>query len=1303
MKNLLNLLLIVLVSLTMPAVTLHAAPALSAWVNFTIDTPPGAVYALHQSPSGAAWVGSNQGFYAFDGFHAYPIPDASGHSFSAQVYAIVEEDDGRLWLGTNNGLFIYTPGERIIRPVDGDFPTEIRTMIADKSGRIWIGSLNGLYVYEPRTGNLVNYSDRLPHRAVYTLMDSETDGRIYIGTYDGLCRYDPQLGTFENVALHGARSSEGNVFVNALAERISQGLIYIGTEGALLRYYPESGRLEHITALDGNSIKALACDSHGLAAGTDNGLYVINDKGETRCFRHDSRHPSSIADNVVWTLLIDNKDNLWAGTGAGLSISGPDSAVQEIALADITGTGGGQTVYSIFRDSGRRLWLGGSNGLILAPEGLSAEASPEEVRWYEPSSERYPLPHTRVRAIAESSDGKLWVAGDGGLNLLDEDKGQFRRLRIVDHSHRHNANWAYALAEDSTQGKMWVGGYLGGIFSLDIDSLESGRNTAHADTALTSEDGSLANNLISNIVRDSQGGIWGLLFREGSVVRIDPNKNCEIRRIDIRGLTGGWPSLITPDPDGGVWVGYDGGGVVRIDAAGQPVGAPVPVGRPHHPSGILYAIAPVGREIWLATGDGVYALDRDSHHTRLLPLPPKTYSSIYFDELTRKVILGTTDAIVLADPRRIASAGKGHGINIARVTADGKAIDLESDELELPAGTGAVTLELATYDFTPNSFERFAWRASTDSAWTLLPPGENALVLSGLPTGTHSLEIRAGDEEAPVKTLDIRILPPWYLSTGFKLLWVAIALGAVLAIFLLMRRRNIANLRRLERRNALEKAEERLNFLTNISHDLKTPLSLIIAPLSRVRTGEHPTAETLEAISTAYDNALRLNRLLSHTLEASRLDAATDSAAVMRPTDVTALVRGLVDNCASAYPTCRFSFHAPEGEAVIADVDTAKFESIVSNLLSNAIKYSPQGNADISLDLAVDNAKGCFRLSVSDKGIGIMPDQIPLIFNRSYRTPRGSDISEGTGIGLYLVKHFVELHGGTVDVESTVGEDSTFTVEMPLKASSGVVEPKRRTATAAPVPDSSRRRILVVDDNEDVLTFIGTLLEPEFQCAFASSGSEGLDIAGSFRPDLIITDEKMPGMTGLEMARKLKSTPATASISIILLTAMGSNELESRSISTGIDLFMTKPFDPAMLKARVESILRRKAEIKRAARIEEITAAKPVELESESERTLAKVTETVERNIASPQLSVNFVCEQTGLQPKQLYRLMKKYVNQTPVEYIRSVRLDKAAALLEKGDLNVSEVMYRVGFSSPSYFSKCFHARFGKRPADFRK
>ena len=1300
MKNFIASLFAVLVPVVCTALGLSDPSAAVSWANYVVDVPPGAVYTLRQSPSGMAWVGTNRGLYTFDGFNAYAVDDTTGYPFAAQVYAIIEEDDGGVWLGTNNGLFRYNPADRLVHGVEGDFPNEIRAMLRDDAGRLWIGSLNGLYVYEPSGGRLRDMTSALPHRAVYALLDCEADGCVYVGTYDGLCRYDFRREAFEEIRLRGLHGGDGNVFVNALAEDMAENEILVGTEGALLTFRPGSGAVGRIAALDGNSVKALAVyGNRRLAAGTDNGLYILAHGSVRACCRHDSRRAASISDNVIWSLLFDAQGNLWAGTGAGLSIAGADSAVREISLSDLTGSGDGQTVYSIFRDSRERLWLGGSNGIIQAPACLTPDADASQVRWHEASSESHPIAHNRVRAIAETSDGCVWVAGDGGLNLFDERTGRFRRLRVSDRTHTHNANWAYALAEDSSEHKLWVGGYLGGAFRLDMDLLERGDGPCVSDTVLTAEDGALANNLISNMVRDRDGGLWVLLFRDGTLVRLDPSDGYKSLKVDVVKATGGWPTLICADADGGVRVACDGGTVVRVDKDGR-TGRPVVFGRRHDPSGILYAMAPVGRELWVAAGDGVRAIDRAGGEVRLLPLPPRTYSSIYFDELTRTVLLGTTDGIVQVDPRRIAARKHPRSVNIVRLTAGGRDADPASASVKLPADNGVLAVELATFDFTPNNFERFAYRIPPDSTWTLLPHGENEIVLSGLPAGRHVLEMRLGDDNSTAASLEVEMLPPWYLYTGFKLLWAALLVAAGFAIFYVARRRNIANLRRVERRNALAKAEERLNFLTNISHDLKTPLSMIIAPLSRVSTGTHSASETGEAVATAYRNALRLNRLLSHTLESSRLDAATDSAALTKATDISALVRGIFENCASAYPGCVFEFHAPD-EAVIADVDAVKFESVVSNLLSNAIKYSPAGEARITGTLAVDAAAGSFRLTIADRGIGIMPDQLPRIFDRMYRTPRGSDISEGTGIGLYLVKHFVELHGGRVSVESTVGEGSAFTVEMPLRAA-GVIEPSRKVRRH-PAPDPKRPRVLVIDDSDDILGFIGSLLEPEYQCAFASDGREGLELASTFRPDLIITDEKMPGMTGLELARHLKSTPATASISIILLTAMGSNELESRSVREGIDLFMTKPFDPAMLRAQVARILRRKAEIRRGARIEELTAAGPVEAESESERMLAKVTEVVERNIDSPRLSVAFVCEQTGLQPKQLYRLMKKYVNLTPVEYIRKVRLDKAAALLEKGALNVSEVMYRVGFNSPSYFSKCFVAQFGVRPAEYKK
>lgn len=1303
MKN--NLLFLFILSLfaVRAAVAAPTPSEADSWTSYPLYNPPGIVYSLHQSPSGIVRVGTGEGLYSFDGYSACPASGTDGRPFVAQVYAIGEAEDGTLWLGTNNGLFYISPGRNaVVEKPEGDFPMEIRTLLRLGDGRLMLGSLNGLFAYDPSDGGIEDMSSRIPHRAVYALLNCKADGRIYIGTYDGLCRYDPESGTFENVALDPGAGHERNIFVNALTECPDGTCVLVGTEGALLRFNTADGTVATVPQLQGNSSKAMAYGPQGrLAVATDNGLFTISPEGEVTHSRHDSRRTNSLPDNAVWSLMYDGGGNLWAGTNGGLAIADAASPVRVISMADITLSGEGQTVHTILRDSRGRLWLGGSNGLVELPGGLTSGASPGQTRWHDTYSSSYPLIHNRVRTLLETASGELLLGGDCGLNILDEATGRFCNVRLADSLNTHNANWTYAIVEDTLHSRLWVGSYLGGVMKVDYPF--AGTRLV-ASEALNAEKGSLANNFISDMQPDAGGGVWVLLYRDGSLEYIESEGSRRNRRINVHEATGAWPVLISADPSGGVWVGLDEGAVVHIDSQGK-IGSPVRFGREHTPSGTLYAMAQVGRELWVAAGDGVHAVSRDSGSARLLALPDYVYQSIYYDDLTRTVLLGTTDAIVQVDPRRLA-ARRGHrDIRIVRLRIGDEPIDVPSDEdtpVEVPYGRGALEVDLSTFDYTPNTFERFAYRVLPDGGWTLLHPNENTIALTGLPSGRHTLEMRIGDDDSTLRTMEVEILPPWYLSLPFKILWSVLFAAICFSVFFIVSRRQKATLQRLRRTNELAKAEERLNFLTNISHDLKTPLSMIIAPLGRVRSGEHSVSEVSEAIATAYNNALRLNRLLSHTLQSSRLDAATDSAAVTEPTDITSLVGGIFENFRSAYPACSLRFVAPaDGEPLIAEVDHTKFESVVNNLLSNAIKYSASGKVDITGTLTRNVADGTFSLAVSDRGLGIMPDQIPLIFNRSYRTPRASDFSEGTGIGLYLVKHFVELHGGTVEVESEPGEGSTFSVTMPLKAAESVLEPKTVVNQSQQVPDLSRRRVLVVDDSEDILRFIPSLLEPEFQCAVATNGPEALEIARSFHPNLIITDQKMQGMTGLELAQKLKTTPATASISIILLTANASNELESRSVRAGIDHFMTKPFDGAMLRAQVERILRRKDEIARAARIEEITTARPIEIESDGERTLARVTSAVEANIASQELSVAFVCDTTGLTPKQLYRLIKKYLGITPVEYIRNTRLDKAAELLKKGELNVQEVMYSVGFSSSGYFSRCFAARFGVKPGEY--
>ncbi len=1300
MKNKI-LTILFLVSGIFSAVAVTTPPL--SWHNCRIAGATRTVYSMHRSAaSGRMYLGTNSGLFSFDGFDARAVR-LGEDGFHAQVYAITELPDGRCFIGTNNGLFrLSHPADagwpETLVPASGPFPEEIRTMVWWNS-ELWIGSLRGLWRYDPDKEKTERVSSTsLSHDAVYALMPAPDGRRLFIGTYDGLCCYDAFDEVFTHLPL--AVGSGGNTFVNALAILQSSSLLLVGTEKGLIEFDMLSASSRRLTEFDGYGVKALAVDvsARRLIAGTENGLLIINpaepNEMPVQC-RHDSRNPTSLANNVVWSLFVDPYGNVWAGTEMGVSIANLDSPVTAVSLADITNRFDGQQVYSMLRDSHGDFWLGGTNGVIRIPDG----AAPAQ--WFMPGNRMRDLSHSRVRRIYESSAGDLLVAGDGGLNRFDRAKGRFDNYRITDSSHRYMANWIYGVVEDTARAELWTGSYLGGVMATALDKFRPGGGTVTADSLLKCSNSS-AGDLISDIVSDIRGNKWVLLFRDSTVYCIDAHSGIR-KSVDIKDATGYYPTAITRDRQGRIWVAHSYGAVM-LGADGS---IESKVDFSDIPSALenegVSAFAPVGKEIWVALSDGVRAIDTETMTSRMLSLPAKQYTSIYYDPKKRRAILGAVDELIVADPAGIRSLSEGYGhVCISHIeTAEGE-VAPDVDVVSLPYGRNSIDVFLTAENISGMSFPRFRYRISDlDSTWTILAEGDNRIRLSALPSGKHRLEMQINGIADSFRHININVASPWFMT------WPAIAAYIFILAFIVsvlefnQRRRHRRSLEAVERQAALEQVEERLSFLTNISHELKTPLSMIIGPLSRLRDAAAPVGEDTvrHNIDVAYDAAIRLNELIHRTVEINRLDVPTENMLIYSRIDAVEFCRSIFESYREAYPERHFVFSSDDA-SLPAEVDAVKLESILNNLLSNAVKYS---HKDSTISCSVRNFGPDMEISVSDDGIGIPLSEQKLIFQRLYRSSASSDMSEGTGIGLYLVKHYVEMHHGRVSLHSRLGEGATFVIELPRGIEDcQTVNPPLIDGKSADTASDKRPRVLVVDDNAAIAALVCDMLSDDYNCAVAANGRAALAVASTFHPDLIIADEMMPVMTGLEMSRSIKSNPMLAHTPIILLTAKNGPDIENESIRSGVEMFMSKPFEASKLRARVSQMIQSKENVRRSARIESMTEAKPIEAESDDERRLASVTEIIEENISNPDMNVAFLCEKASIHQKQLYRLLKKYVGLSPVDYIRQTRLRKAAMLLEQGKFSVSEVMYMVGFSSSSYFSRCFAALYGCTPGQYK-
>lgn len=1247
------------------------------WKNISVGNMPMAVHAITRAENGLIWLGTDYGLFGYDGYKIYGYGTDNGFP-GCQIYGVISRQ-GTLYLGTNNGLQILNTRSGTVRyPAADHNPSEIRAMISE-TDKLWIGALSGLYEYDFQTDILRKCDLVLPHDAVYALLyDRE---RLYVGTYRGLCRYDLSGNRIEPIRLEYRGTDKSSIFVNALALDPENRILYVGTEGSLLTYDLSAQRVVSET-LKGNSVKSLQLCAEGLLAGTDNGLYLLTKEQGTTLYRHDSRLPGSIANNIIWSLRVDAEGNLLAGTDTGLSITNTTSGLSIIQLSTLTGRGDGNQISSMLRDSDGALWLGGPNGIIRTAD--------EETEWFLPGNANSGLSHNRVRDIFQDRNGTVWVATDGGLNRFDKRRHRFESFHIEDAGGKYNANWCYSIVEDA-DARLWVGSYLGGIMAVDPATLKAGK-VCRAQQAINTETG-LPNNLINRIALDSRGTLWAILFRDDTLIRIDNNG---LQRISVKELTGNYPNTLYIAPDDEIWVGatdkllrvsqeMDQTRIYRLPTGGSG-------------SDNIIDLEKVGDDLWIVTSTGVWTLETDSGEVNLLPVPDRSYSSIYLDPAEGSVLLGSADEIIQINPAWIAGGIRGKGVNIMRTIVDGKVASTpflagtELSTITLKSASNELKIELSSLDCNPVMTYRYAYHIPgiTDD-YVVLPPGENTLSVPHLPSGTHELFIKHYAAGATPIKLQIKVLAPWYARWYAICAYLLILGGATLSTIVLLQRRDRKRLEQRERDQTLSSIRHKMEFLTNISHELKTPLSMILGPVSQLRE-EVTDKKMRHTLDVIHKNAVRINEMMHKTVEIDRVDLETEAPIIRSRVDVTEFCRSIFDSYAEAWPSVHFVFTA-DNEPLTAEWDVVKMESVFNNLISNACKYSKE---DATIGCSIRRVGNSIEIRVSDDGVGIPAGEQQLIFQRLFRSSRTAELKNGTGIGLYLVKRYIEMHGGEIGVESCENMGTTFTVRLPYEAPEASAAPAHEAS-----PDLARPRILIVEDNRAVAELIQDILSERCECQIASNGRAGLALLPTFRPELILTDEMMPVMSGLEMCRRIKAMPAFASIPIIMVTAREDNETETQAARLGIDTFLSKPFEAPLLRALAEQRLQAKDAVRESLRIEQITTVAPIVAESGSERLLDLVTRTIEEHIDDTELNVKSLCEKTGIGNKQLGRLIKKYAGVTPVEYIRQIRMKKAVVLLSQHKFTIAEIAYMVGFGTPSYFTKCFIAQYGCKPSQY--
>lgn len=795
-----------------------------AWKNIMIEGKKTAVYCIYQDLRGIIWIGTNNGLHFFDGITTHPVE--TDELDNIHIRSIVNGPN-KLYLGASNGLKEYDYTSGTITTIS-TLPKEIMGMtMADNT--LWIGALNGIFRLNTKNGSLEDQSSTLPHKSVYSII-RDSRGIIYVGTYDGLARWESGSNKFIPV------SSETNLirkisFVNCLMEASDFKSIFVGGKGALYQYFPFNNAWKKIEATGNNNIKCITYGPNNhLLVGTDNGFFEIFGN-DFKYYKHDSRHDLTIADNEIWSVFSDKDNNIWAGHERGFSIASGCNPIRTVKLASIIKSGEGNEIYSMLRDKSGILWLGGTNGLIsLSDYG--------DYKWFRHDTSKNSLSHNRIRDIIEDSDKNIWICTDGGINRFNPQSGHFDVFNVVDKSGKHNSNWVYSLVEDGSN--FWIGSYLGGIHCVDKRKIGQAERTVVSSFSLNSDKRIFPTDFFNKIVKDADGYLWILLFRDKMLYRYSINDH-KIKKYDIFKATGEYPTHVSSDSKGRFWCAFKGG-VVFFDEKYKShiIKFPYTGG-----DETVLAIAKVGNNMWISTSSNVWEINGNNHACKLLPIPQKSYTSIYDDKLTGKVLLGGMDEIVEIDRNELDSMSKIDSIRLILRDKGNGNYNL-SDIINISDGfetssDGNVSFIISTLDYSPESIQRYMYKlakSETDmiGEWIVMPEGVNTISFSNLKSGEYKILIKKVSSTSTPLAIPLSVAKHWSLSWWAICIYIIIFAGIVVQVVWLIRKRNNRRNIETERKKVLEEVDKKITFLSNISHDLKTPLSMILGPVSLMVT-----------------------------------------------------------------------------------------------------------------------------------------------------------------------------------------------------------------------------------------------------------------------------------------------------------------------------------------------------------------------------------------------------------------------------------------------------------------------------------
>jgi len=1288
------------------------------------------IWDIEQDDQGYMWFGTKYGLSRFDGYNFKSFQYQKGVSGSLGnnfIRKIFKYDTKTFWIGTDEGIYIFnleTEKFTLFTPLKNFF---INDVIRSKDGNIWIATKeNGVFCFQPQTKRLRNFSisstPKISSNEVSKILQDDA-GHIWIGTYGkGIDVLNP---VNNQIRRYNLSSSDGKLSSNVILDlyKDAKGDIWIGTmAGGLNVWNKDADRFTVYQKSAGNSIsdnivRAIYEPKPGyIYLGTEKGLNILDrQSNHFTVYQNKNNDPFSINDDAVYNVFKDREGGIWVGTYfGGLNYYHEGSLGFEFYYpSGVKNSLSGNAVSAFLETSPGNMWIGTEDG------GLNYFNSTDKTfKKFPFSANQDSLSYHNIHALYKDKSGHIWIGMyTGGVNVLNPGTGKIKRYKSdPNNPNTLSDNSVYSIEEDR-QGRIWIS-TISGLNLYDKKQ----------DKFIRIKGKNLDKSCIYQVHQDKDNIIWIATYDNG-LIRVDEKNHLTQYAYSKKpgSISSNKIICILDDDEGNLWLGTDGSG---LNVLNKKTGKfKVYDDDNWIKSAVVYGIIKDNSgKMWFSTNNGVFEFDPKSKGKRSFGkwdnLQSQQYNyKAYYKDSSGKLYFGGINGFNAFYPNQIKSPASTPRVSFTNFQLFNKDLDLSDENSPLKKSinyTGQIVLkhdqsvlsiEYASLSFiAPNKLQYAFKMEGFDQNWNNVGSQRKA-TYTNLPAGDYKFEVKVtddlGGDSGQISSIQIKILPPFYKTIPAYIFYFIILVMIIVLlrryIYNKERKRNEIKLERLKNKNEQDFYKQKIEFFTAMAHEIRTPLSLIIAPLEKLLSKKEREPESLDQLQVMEENSDRLLTLVNQLLDFRRIESDIFEIHP-EPIELIYLINSIRDRFSPIAIKKGLEFSVNSNfKKLDINADPEALMKILSNLLINAFKFARK-KLEIKINDLYLTATGeeMISISVEDDGIGIPKYQLDSIFKKFFKVSteehQYSNLG-GTGIGLALAKSLSEKHGGFLAVESEEGIKTIFTVLIPFKQNEltstidhdEIIEENEGLQT-----------VLVVEDDQSLLDFLSKSFAAEgYHTLRSKNGKEALKQLDKYQVDIVISDVMMPVMDGIELCKTIKNDINYSHLPVVLLTAKTNTDAEIEGLESGADAYISKPFKWKQLSLIIKNLLELQFNLKQRFAQSPFEGTDILISGNRDKKFLDRITEIIEERISDPQLSIEDLGREVGLSRSSLYKKIKAKTGHVPNEFVRLIRLKTAAKLLVQQEYTISEIGYMVGFNSHSYFSKCFYTQFQLTPTEF--